>query len=444
MRMPKKTPTQKQVHEIFSDPDRFMEVLSKVSSPLVKNKYLHWDKLVYYQTPEGISHLEWWAGLKLRRDAQSRGVPLSDEFGTPFTYSYIDPIPESVHQIDLGLGGHIQMPEQVTNPETRDSYCVSSLIDEAITSSQLEGATTTRPVAKQMIRAGRKPRDKSEQMILNNYQAMREIGSLKGEELTREMVFDIHRIVTTDTLDDKSAAGRFRGSGEDVRVEDNYGVVFYTPPPSSQLEERMEQLCLFANSKSTDQGFVHPVIRSIILHFWLSYDHPFVDGNGRTARALFYWSMLKQNYWLCEYISISQIIRKAPAKYGRAFLYTETDDNDLTYFIMYHLRVIHSAIDELHTYIKRKSSELQKMEAELRGVVLLNHRQRAIMSHALRHPNQRYTIKTHQTSQNIVYQTARTDLHDLVEQELLVAIKRGRTYFFRPAEDLEEKLSNLT
>ena len=59
-------------------------------------------------------------------------------------------------------------------------------------------------------------------------------------------------------------------------------------------------------------GFIHPMIRSIILHFWLAYDHPFVDGNGRTARALFYWSMLRHGYWLFEFISISQIILKGP------------------------------------------------------------------------------------------------------------------------------------
>lgn len=444
MKVPKKPPSADKLHELYSQPDRFLEVLQKVRTPLVSGQYTHWDKLRYYTPPEGINHEEWWAGLKIQRQTQTKTIALHDAFGLPFSYAYFDPMPESVHQIDLGLGGHIQMPEQVTNPETRDAYCVSSLIDEAITSSQLEGATTTRPVANQMIRAGRPPRDKSERMILNNYLAMKRIGELKQDKLTKEMVFRLHRIVTTDTLDDESAAGRFRNSDEDVRVEDDYGNVFYTPPPSDQLEDRMGQMCDFANSTSTKDGFVHPVIRSIILHFWLSYDHPFVDGNGRTARALFYWSMLRHNYWLCEFISISQIIRKAPVKYGRAFLYTETDDNDLSYFILYHLRVIQRAIDELHAYIKRKTSALQRVEAELMGVVMLNHRQRSLIGHALRHPNQQYTIKSHQNSQNVVYQTARTDLMDLVDRELLVATRRGKAYYFRPDSDLEAKLSDLS
>src|SRR5205814_10028127 len=56
----------------------------------------------------------------------------------------------------------------------------------------------------------------------------------------------------------------------------------------------------------------HPMVRSMILHFWLAYDHPFVDGNGRTARALFYWSMLRNGYWMFEYITISKIILSGP------------------------------------------------------------------------------------------------------------------------------------
>ena len=116
-------------------------------------------------------------------------------------------------------------------------------------------------------------------------------------------------------------------------------------------------MCDFANGKTPGE-FVHPAIRSIILHFWLAYDHPFLDGNGRTARALFYWSMLHHHYWLCEFISISHLILKAPAEYERAFLYTETDDNDLTYFIIYHLKLIRRAVDELHKYIARKTERV--------------------------------------------------------------------------------------
>jgi Fic family protein len=252
------------------------------------------------------------------------------------------------------------------------------------------------------------------------------------------LVFEIHSLITAQTLDDPLAAGRFRQADEDIHVGDEYGEVFHSPPLAKELRQRMEQMCEFANS---DRPFIHPVIRSIILHFWLAYDHPFVDGNGRTARALFYWSMLRRGFWLCEFISISQIILRAPVQYGRAFLYTETDDNDLTYFILYHLNVIRRAVDQLHQYIERKTMALQTLEAKLRGMDMLNHRQRALIGHALRHPHQRYTIESHQLSQNVAYQTARTDLLSLHEQGLLRMGKIGRRLHFTAADDLEERLA---
>jgi Fic family protein len=153
--------------------------------------------------------------------------------------------------------------------------------------------------------------------------------------------------------------------------------------------------------------------------------------------------MLHHGYWLFEFISISQIIRKAPTQYGLAFLYTETDENDLTYFILYHLDVIRRAIDELHAYLKQKTAELKSVERSLRGIQTLNHRQRDLISHALRHPGGQYTIHFHQVSHNVVYETARTDLLDLQQRGLLRARKIGRTWYFTPREDLETRLGEI-
>jgi len=367
-----------------------------------------------------------------------------DKGGASFVYTQVDPIQERLHEIDKKTAGSIEVSDPITNPETKDRYYVSSLIEEAITSSQLEGATTTRQIAREMIRAGRAPRDRSEQMILNNFLAMRRIGELRTQPLSVETIFSIHQIVTEKTLHDSSAAGRLRTShDEPVVVADENNEIFHHPPPPEELEKRMEAMCRFANADD-DGEFFHPVLRSIIIHFWLAYDHPFVDGNGRTARALFYWSMLHYGYWLFEFVSISNEILRGPTKYSRAFLYTETDDNDLTYFILYHLDIIQRAINDLHTYIKRKTQELQQLEGVIRSSMSLNHRQRALISHALRHPNHLYTIESHRKSHDVVYQTGRSDLLDLSDKGLLEAIKIGRTRHFKPVPDLESRLSSKT
>lgn len=442
MRKPKSPPRLEAIwQQIKADPKQAARFFDMISSPMV-DKYHHWDKLRYHTPPEGFSIEQWWLAIKKQRQSLFKQLPLTDKNQKPFQYLTNDFITETLHQIDQSVTTFNRMPEQIKNTETKNRYYVNSLIQEAFTSSQLEGATTTRLVAKEMIRTGRLPCDKSEQMILNNFSAMKRINKLKDESLSRELVFDIHLLVTEKTLDDSSAAGRFRTANEKINVIDMYNEVFHDPPPADQLEERMAAMCDFANGK-TPKYFIHPVIRAIILHFWLAYDHPFVDGNGRTARTLFYWSMLRHRYWLFEFVSVSQIIVKAPAKYARAFLHTETDDNDLTYFIIYHLDIIRQATKALYEYIERKTKRLQAIENQLRGIIVLNHRQRALISRALHHPHQRYTIRSHQISHNVVYQTSRTDLLDLERRGLLKSEKIGKTWYFTPVNDLEEKLTEL-
>ena len=407
--------------------------------------YVHWDKLRRLPLPQGLSYEDWWAAIKVGRMRGLKALPLRDKSGSPFQFSVPDEVAEQLHEIDMGAGGKIGMPEAIPNAQVRDQYVVSSLIQEAITSSQLEGAVTTREVAKEMLRTGRPPRDRSEKMILNNFMTMKRITQLRIEELSPELVYEIHRLVTHDTLRNPDAAGRLRRADEEVRVEGESGEVFHDPPPAGELPERLQTMCDFANG-GAPAFFIHPVVRSILLHFWIGYDHPFVDGNGRTARALFYWSMLRREYWLFEFISISDILRRAPAKYYRAFLYSENDANDTTYFIVHQAEVIRRAILSLHAYIDRKTLELRASEKLLRGWDYLNHRQIALISHALRHPGARYTVEGHQLSHNTVYETARRDFLRLAELGLIsrAAKGRGKTRFYAAAPDLRNRIEHFS
>jgi Fic family protein len=352
-----------------------------------------------------------------------------------------DTVQRLVHEVDRDASGRIELPEDVTNKGTRDRYVVSSLIEEAFRSSQLEGASTTRAVAKEMIRTKREPRTHSERMILNNFHAMEWVQQHKDVPLTVEGIFELHSIVTRGTLDVVDAVGRFRRYDEDVRVVDlETNEVLHIPPHADLLPARIQEMCKFANAATADGPFIHPVARAIVVHFWLAYDHPFVDGNGRTARALFYWAMLKQGYWLTEFVSISRVINKARIKYDRAFIYTESDENDLTYFLLNQLKVLRQAIDDLFGYLKRKAKEVREIEVKLRGRDDLNHRQLALLSEALKHSESRFTIEGHQTTHRVVYQTARTDLMGLVNRGFFEQGKVGKKLYFVPVRDLERRL----
>lgn len=421
---------------------RLTELFRHAAELSKKDRYLHWHDLRRRPAPFGLSHEEWWIAVKYGRVSRLRPLPLLDKGGESFQFGVPDQVLAELHEIDRGLGFAVNVPEAITAPETRDHYIVSSLIQESITSSQLEGAATTREVAKEMLRTGRPPRDKSERMILNNYHTMQRIRELREQPLTPELVLELHALVTDGTLDRPEAAGRIRGDNENVRVEDFEGNVFHVPPPASELSARLRAMCEFANGVTPD-FFVHPVLRAIVLHFWLAYDHPFVDGNGRTARALFYWSMLRQNYRLFEFISISQILLRAPTRYAQAFLHTETDGNDLTYFVLHQTEVIREAVQSLHEYVELKTKELRQAEKKLRGLVGLNHRQQALLAHAMREPQTRYLIEGHRRSHNVAFQTARDDLFSLVERGLLTVQKERRSNVFRAPRDLGDKLSAL-
>ena len=403
--------------------------------------YLHWDKLRRLAPPKGLTSEEWWLGIKLRREGLKE-LPLLDKEGRPFRLGVPDLVQAELHDIDVGAGRSLGIPEPIANPQTRDGYLIRSLMEEAITSSQLEGAATTREVAKEMIRTGRPPRDNGEQMILNNFLTMQRLAEFKQQALSPEMVFAIHRLVTENTLDDPTAAGRFRRPDERRVVGDDFGEIFHHPPAAEELPGRLQAMCEFANGR-TPGSFVHPVVRAIVLHFWLAYDHPFVDGNGRTARALFYWGMLHGGYWLFEFISISSILRKAPGKYGLSFLHSETDDNDLTYFIVAQTEVIRRAIAELHAYIDRKTAEVRDLEARVRALGRFNHRQAEVIRHALKHPYQEYTFASHGKSHGVVYQTARVDLLELKSRGVLEEEKRGKRMIFTVPRDLAERLKRM-
>lgn len=425
------------------DNNALVATISARADPRTARSYLHWDKLRHLEPPEGLSSEQWWLKIKTAREADLRPLPLTDPSGEPFRYGLLDSMMRSLHRIDQRCSGEVAMDEVVTSErQAGRRFLVNSLMEEAIRSSQLEGATTSRQEAKEMLRSGREPRDRSERMIFNNYLALQFMREEMGEALSPESILELHRIVTAGTFDDPAAAGRLQRPGEKRVVvidrEDKQPV--HRPPPAEQLPERMRLLCEFANEGDDGEPFVHPVIRAILLHFWLAYDHPFEDGNGRTARILFFWLMRTRGYWLAEYLPISRFIRDAPAKYGRAFLETETDEGDTTYFLIHQLETVERAIEDLHVYLQRKTREVRDVERLLQGTDFLNGRQLALLSDAVRDLGVSYSFESHATSHRVSHETARTDLGGLAERGLLVRRRKGRRFIFEPAPDLPDRL----
>ncbi|MFT5207927.1 MAG: Fic family protein [Candidatus Omnitrophota bacterium] len=404
--------------------------------------YIYWDKFKHICDLQNISKEEAWMYIKLVRASNSKMIPLLDTRGKNFKYWIPDVLLKGFHYIDQKAAGTISVENPAVPAKEKDRFMISSLMEEAIASSQIEGAATTRTVAKKMLRDGRRPKDESEQMILNNYTAILKIKKLTNEPLSIEILNLIQSELTKNTLKNSDAYGRFRTNDEAERIkvwDDQTGELLHDPPAADELEKRIRLLCDYANNDQ-EYEFTHPVLKGMILHFWLAYNHPYVDGNGRTARALFYWYMLKKGYWMTEFISISRVMKQHIDQYKKAFLYSEHDNEDITYFLSFHTKCVKKAFDQLFDYIKRKTIELDESMKLLAIYPGINRRQANLLHRALVKPNPVYTIESHMNAYGIAYETSRTDLMDLHNKGFVEKVLQGKSFIYIPSERLSSKL----
>ena len=140
-------------------------------------------------------------------------------------------------------------------------------------------------------------------------------------------------------------------------------------------------------------------------------------------------------------MSVSRIILQSKAKYSRAYLYTETDGYDLTYFIVYNLECIIKALADLKAHIKRKASDKKNLLNLLRNTSW-NNRQITVLQEILKDQSQSFSVQTLETWFRISNQTARNDLFALVEAGILDERKSGRKILYIPARDVIDRIEN--
>ena len=388
----------------------------------IQNEYLYWSQLKY--KAKDIPPKQLWKAVKLYRHLNERTL----QFGKyQFSYVLTDYIQQALHTFDMHIGGTLTSNMGIAEVDTH-KFMLSSIIEESIASSQIEGANTTRKKAKEMIQKGIKPKSKSEQMIMNNYNTMQHILQHKHEPLTPESLQYIHQLIAYRTLDLPEEEGTFRTHNDIYVVDFTNGEVVHTPPDAAEIPELIAQLCTFFNTSS--HTFIHPLIKACVLHFMIGFIHPFADGNGRTARAVFYWYMLKSGYWLTEYLSISRIIKETKKQYEKAFLHTEADDNDLSYFITYQLRAMEKAFEALKSYINRKQKEIFQA-SQFMKIAGVNERMAQIIKIIYDDPERVLSIKEIENRFLISNHTARTDLKQLVDLGFLEVIpvnKKKQSY----------------
>lgn len=223
--------------------------------------------------------------------------------------------------------------------------------------------------------------------------------------------------MTEGTLEEKYA-GRFRDN-DNVVVQDSLsGEVVHQPVPREHIELSIRQLCDFINDES---GFLHPVIKGIILHYVLASIHPFEDGNGRVSRTLFYWYELKSGYRSMEYLAMSRYIKAHKGKYEESYIFGESDGNDMTYFILYNLKALMDSVDGFEDYIKRKIEEERIVKVSLSDHGL-NDRQIMVITGLMNGGT--VTVRSIESQYGVSLNTARADVKMLVDAGLLTETGR--------------------
>nr|WP_136250923.1 Fic family protein [Ningiella ruwaisensis] len=429
--------------EAFENMDAYLDFFSPTDK---KGRYLPYDEL-RHRIDDGLNHSYVWSLTKAARNRQQCKLFTLGEPSQRCSFVLTPLIQKAISEVDRNTtSASLEWISSQIGEKSQVDYLLNDLIeDESISSSQLEGAATTTQVAKDMLKKGRKPRSEDEKMILGNYKLMLFAWENRNQALSVELISDMHRIGVEGIDDDNYTPGIFRKS-DDVHVVDADGNIVHTPPNAKNLKSRLKKTLEWFNKKqedSDDSSYLHPLIKAIALHFVIGYEHPFRDGNGRVARALFYWYMFKRDFAAFRYIAISVLLKKAPIKYGKSYLYTETDSMDFTYFFEYQCSTIIRAIKKFKESYKNTALEIEKFNQWLWDAGLfkqLSEKQRTVFQVAKNGIATGFTIRNVESNLACSYNTAASTLNGLVDLKLFKKVKNGREwlYFMDSKESIME------
>lgn len=418
--------------------DQFIQFIQAINEP----RYLYWDEMRYKEIPAGLNAEDVWFLIRQFRTLVSRPIPIKTERGDYFRWIRLPYVDEFLHKIDISSGGQIFTTIDVLSESNKQKFISRGILEEAIASSQLEGAHTTRQAARKMITEKREPRNKDEQMILNNYNTIVKIDEdYKNQPLSETMLFELHRMLTQKTITEERQ-GRFRKDSDNIIVQGMIGAqeyITHIPPSEVFIRDEIKKIIEYANDDNSEK-FLHPIVKAIFLHFWIGYLHPFVDGNGRLARALFYWYLLRKKYWTFMYLPISLVIKRAPVQYAMAYIYSEQDGYDATYFFDFHIRKIMQALNDFNEYVSRKILENKEIDKIISKDVHLVDRQKYLIHHLVTENNAYVTVTSHATLNNISRQTAAKDIKQLENIDLVAGVREGKYIKYRATQ----KLLNLS
>lgn len=205
---------------------------------------------------------------------------------------------------------------------------------EALYSSEVEGYFTTRKDLNDFVTGKRQPKLESERAVFANYVALNfGIRGIKNI-YSKEFILKLNTLITDTLVLDYRL--------EDVSVASKTGKVVHEGVDFLEVDRYMQKLIDFMYSTKLE-----PLISSCIIHFYFVYVHPFIDGNGRTARALSYLYLISKGEDKYKLFSISYMLPSKRGQYYKELLKVEKNGYDLTSFIEFILETIILGLDNI-------------------------------------------------------------------------------------------------
>jgi len=399
----------------------FAELVNKF---LTDQRYLN-KKEIMYRLPSTVPINEFWPELLQARKELKIELPLWDKDEHNMWICMLPNMQDKLKEIDKKAKHEIYdyIPDKM-----KETIIFEALVDEAFYSSVIEGAFSTKKRSKEMIMKKEIPANKSEQMIFNNHEAL--VFTLENihKPITEDILLAIYRIVTKNTLDNEDQVRKYRNDAVFV-YDPNMAEPIYEGPDHQNVQALMDLLFVFINRDDD----LHPIIKSAIIHFYFVYVHPFFDGNGRTARCLAYMYLLQKGYNAFKFFSISSVVKEERSKYYKVIKDVEDNESDITYFLKFYNEMILKSVDNiLISLMKELRKTIILSEIAASKIVLAKRQKHAI--NLFFKKDQKITIAEYAKKYKVVYETARTDLLQLVEIGVLSKAKRGKKYVYRTTE----------
>lgn len=326
-----------------------------------------------------------------------------------------DSLIRKVNDIEgLGLALYNRINQQAL---FREAFFIDSSVEEAITSAIYEGAHSTRAQAQQLIASGKKPKNKDEWMLVNNFRAMKWVHEHRKEPVSEKVVLQLHRIVTENTMDgdDANFSGKFRN--DKVFVGPHEGIAH------DLIGQAIEEARVLATENAR---YIHPLIRGILVHYFTAYIHPFFDGNGRTARALFYFQAMGNGLNYVQLLSVSAYLKEHGTQYEKTFEKVVSNGLDVTYFVDFCLDSIHSAL----MAVSKKVAYLLKIN-QLKESFGLTLNQIGLLQRMALQRFRTVSIEEYAVQIKMSREVARQELKSLAELGVIEGEKSGKKLIYR-------------